>query len=215
MVADRRSVANIVRLHVENCAEEEACSWMKSKVLQWESNVEGVLALVRHLECFPLAVALVAAHACSDKTATPAMYLDALRRAGSKRAKGRVTTEEHPECFPDVVKLLLDTLLHLDQAHAEDEGQTLRKLALLDTKAIPLDLLGASEKKAVLMLEKHSLVMVDNTGFAAMHAVTQRVVRDWLTPKAQQPVLVAALAAVLALKLLKFRYQKPATFFIG
>jgi len=215
MVADRRSVADIVGLYVGSFAEEEACSWMKSKVLQWGGDAEGILAVVRHLKCFPLAVALAAACACTDKTATPAMYLDALRRAGSKRAKGRGTTEEYPECFPDVVKLLLDTLLQSDQAHAEDAGQALRKLALLDTEAIPLDLLGAGEKKAVLLLQAHSLVTVDDTGCAAMHAVTQRVVRDWLTPKAQRPGLVAALAAVLASKLRKFNYQKPATFFIG
>jgi len=114
-----------------------------------------------------------------------------------------------------VVKLLLDTLLQLDQAHAEDAGQALRKLALLDTEAIPLDLLGAGEKQAVLLLQAHSLVTVNDTGCAAMHAVTQRVVRDWLTPKAQRSVLVAALAAVLASKLLKFHTEKPATFFIG
>ena len=55
---------------------------------------------------------------------------------------------------------------------------------------------------------------VDDTGYAGMHAVTQLVVRR-LTPKAQRPVLVAALAAVLAPKLLKFSNEKPATFFIG
>ena len=211
MVADRRSVADIVGLQVGNFAEEEACSWMKSKVREWEDDAEGILALVRHVECFPLAVALAAARACTDKTATPAMYLDAVRHAGSKRAKGGGTTEEYPECFPDVVKLLLDRT----RPHAEDAGQALRKLALLDTEAIPLDLLGAGEKKAVLLLEAHSLVTVDDTGCAAMHAVTQCVVRDWLTPRAQRPVLVAALAAVLASKLPKFRYQKPATFFTG
>ena len=215
IVADKRSVSDIVRLQVGNFAEEEACSWIKGKVLQWEGDAEGILALVRHLECFPLAVALAAAHACSDKTATPAMYLDALKRTGIKRAKGRGTTGEYPECFPDVVKLLLDNLLQSDQAHAEDAGQALRKLALLDTEAIPLDLLGAGEKQAVLLLQAHSLVTVDDTGCAAMHAVTQLVVRDWLTPKAQRSVLVAALAAVLASKLRKFNPEKPATFFIG
>ena len=66
----------------------------------------------------------------------------------------------------------------------------------------------------MLLLQAHSLVTVDYTGCAAMH-VTQRVVHDWLTPKAQRPVLVAALAAVLASKLLKFDDEKPATFFIG
>ena len=211
MVADRRSVAEIVGLYVGNFAEEEACSWMKSKVLQWEGNAEGILELVRHLECFPLAVALAAGRACSDNTATPAMYLDALRRAGSKRAKG----SKMPECLPDMVKLLLDNLLQSDQAHAEDAGQALRKLALLDTEAIPLDLLGADEKKSVLLLQAHSLLTVDETGCVAMHAVTQRVVRDWLTAKVQRPVLVAALTAVLSSKLHKFNPDKASTFFIG
>ena len=167
------------------------------------------------MECFPLAVALAAERACGDKTATPAMYLDALRRAGSKRAKGRGATGEYPECFPDVVKLLLDTLLQSDQAHVENAEQALRKLALLDTEAIPLDLLGADERKAVLLLQEHSLVTVDDTGCAAMHAVTQQVMRDWLISKAQRPVLVATLAAVLASKLGKFHSDKPATYFIG
>ena len=215
MVADRRSVAEIVGLYVGSFAEEEACSWMKSKVLQWEGDAEGILELVRHLECFPLAVALAAERACSDKTATPAMYLNALRHAGSKRAKGRGTTVEYPKCFPDVMKLLLDTLQQSDQALAEDAGQALRKLALLDTEAIPLDLLGADEKKAVILLQAHSLVMVDDTGCVAMHAVTQRVMRDWFMRKAQRSMLVASLAAVLRSKLCKYDDDKPATFFIG
>jgi len=216
MVADRRSVSEIVGLYVGSFAEEEACSWMKSKVLQWEGDAEGILELVRHLECFPLAVALAAERACSDKTATPAMYLDALRRAGTKRAKGRGTTKEYPECFPDVVKVLLDTLLlQSDQPHTEHVGQALRKLALLDTEAIPLDLLCADEKKTVLLLQEHSLVTVDDMGCAAIHAVIQLAVRDWLTPKAQRPVLVAALAAVLSSKMLNFHPDKTATHFIG
>ena len=215
MVADRRSVADIVGLHVGSFAEEEACSWMKSKVLQWEGDAEGILALVRHLECFPLAVALAAAHACSDKTATPAMYLDALRRAGVKRAKGHGTTGEYPECFPDVVKLLLDKIMQEDQAHTEDAGRTLRKLALLDSEAIPLDLLCADEKKTMLLLQEHSLVTVNDMGCAAIHAVIQLAVREWLTPKAQRHVLLAALASVLTSKLLKFHPNKTATHFIG
>jgi len=75
----------------------------------------------------------------------------------------------------------------LDQAHAEDAGQALRKLALLDTEAIPLDLLGTDEKKAVLVLQEHSLVTVDDTGCAAIHAVTQLVVRDWITSSRAHP----------------------------
>jgi len=86
---------------------------------------------------------------------------------------------------------------------------------MLDTEAIPLNLLGADKKKAVLLLQEHTLVTVDDTGCAAMHAVTQLVVRDFFTPKVQRPLLVAAMAFVLESKLCKFHQEKPATFFIG
>jgi len=46
IVADRQSVAEIIGLYLGSFAEEEACTWMKSKVLQWEGNAEGILALV-------------------------------------------------------------------------------------------------------------------------------------------------------------------------
>jgi len=115
------------------------------------------------------------------------MYLDALRRAGCKRAKSRGMIEEYRRCFPDVVKLLLDSLLQSDQAHVEDAGQALRKLALLDTEAIPLDKLGANEKKAVLLLQEHTLVAVDDTGGVSIHAVTERVVRDCSCPSRSGP----------------------------
>jgi len=188
---------------------------MKSKVLQWEYDAEGILELVRHLQCFPLAVLMAAERAWIDKTVTPGTYLNNLRRAGSKRSKGQRVREEYPECFPDVEKLLLDTLPQSNQAHAEDAGQALRKLVLLDTEAIPLDLLCANERNAVILLQQHSLVTINDTGCTAMHAVTQPVVRSWLTPKAQRPVLVSALAVVLALKPLKFNNEKPVTYFIG
>ena len=45
------------------------------------------------------------------------------------------------------MKLLLDTHLQLDQAHAEDAGQALRKLALVDTEAIPLDLRAPTRRR--------------------------------------------------------------------
>ena len=120
-VADRRSVTDIVGLHVGIFAEEEACSWIK-RSRGWVGSRARCCSGRAMLRVFwrscgtwsagtPLAVALAAACACTDKTATPAMYLDAIRRAGSKRAKGGGATEEYPECFPDVVKLLLDTLM--------------------------------------------------------------------------------------------------------
>ena len=213
-VADGRSVAEIVGLHVGNFAEEEACSWIKGKVSRWAGDAEGILELVIHLECFPLAIALAAEHAHVNKTPTPANYLDALKRAGCKRAKGRKTVVEYLECFPNVVKLSLDSILQSDQAHAEDAGQALRKIALMDTMAIPLDLVSANERKAVILLQEYSLVTVDEKGSASMHAVTQLAVRDQLI-KSQRLALVATLAAVLAAKLGKFSHAKPATYFIG
>jgi len=46
-------------------------------------------------------------------------YLDVLRHAGSKRAKGWGMREEYPECFPDVVKLLFNTILQSDWAYTK------------------------------------------------------------------------------------------------
>ena len=66
-----------------------------------------------------------------------------------------------------------------------------------------------------MLLQEYSLVTVDDTGCAEMHAVTQKVLRRELTPKAQRPVLVTAMADVLAAKLGKFHPDKSARFFIG
>ena len=214
-VADTRTVAEIVGLQGGGFAEEEACSWVKGKVLQWSGEDEEILDLVMYLECFLLAMAQAAEHVRIYHTATPANYLAELKRAGIKRVKGRRKgREEYPECFPDVIKLSLDRILQLDQEHAEDAGQALRKLALLDTEAIPLDLLRIGQRKAAILLQAHSLVMVDDKGSAAMHALTQYVVRDELTAKMQRLVLIATLTAVLAEKLGKFDCKKPATYFI-
>jgi len=159
-------------------------------------------------------VALATECACINKTAMPAMYLNVLKGAGSKRAKCRDTTH-YPNSFPDVVKLSLDTIMQSEQVHAGDAGQAMRKLAMVDTEAILLDLLRANERKAVILLREYSLVTVDDTGCAEMHAATQQVLRRKLTPKAQRPVLVAAMVAVLAAKLGKFHPDKSATFFSG
>ena len=55
-------------------------------------------------------------------------------------------------------------------------GQALRKLALLDTEAIGLDLLGINKKQAMLLLQAHSMATVNDKGCVAMHAVTRLVV---------------------------------------
>jgi len=144
----------------------------------------------------------------------PAEYLDALRRAGSKCAKGQGLTEEYPACFPEVVKLSLDAILKSQDANAEDAGQALRNLVLLNTVAILFYLLTAKGRRAVNLLQEYSLVTVDARGNAAMHALTQ-VVRQQLMPKAQRNALLAAVAALLEAKLAKFDRNQGVTYFIG
>ena len=204
-------------LQVGSFAEDEASSLVHGKVPLWADLREGVRELVQYLHCYPLAVAQAAEYARVYKTAAPGEYLEELKRAGLKLAKDRRRTKkgEYPVTFPEVVQLSLDKILQSDDAHAEDAGQALRKLALVDAEAIPLDLLTAAEKKAVFLLQEHSLATVDDRGAAAMHALTQLVVREQLTQRAQRPALLAALAAVLKAKMSKYDRDKPATWFVG
>ena len=109
----------------------------------------------------------------------------------------------------------LDRILQSEDAGAEDAGQALQKLALLDSVAISLDLISTDEKKAVSLLQEQSLVAVDDQNLASMHALTQLVVRDVLTEKAQRASLLATLAGVLARKMEKINSGKPATYFVG
>ena len=140
-----------------------------------------------------------------------------LVRTSLELRKGRRMTkkDEYPECFPGVVKLSLMKILQSEEPDAEDSGHALRKLALVGTAAIPLDLLTPTEKKAVSHLQEHSLVTVDERGSAVMHALTQLVVRDQLTERVQRSALLATLASVLEVHLGKFDPDKPKTYFIG
>jgi len=162
-------------------------------------------------------VAQAAEYARVYHTETPGLLQQELARAGLMLRKGRRQTrkDEYPACFPEVVKVSLDAILKSGDVDAEDAGQALRKLALLNTVAIPLDLLTAQEKRAVNLLQEHSLVTVDDKGNAAMHALTQRVVREHLTSKAQRTAILTQVAAVLQAKLAKFDHEKPVTYFIG
>ena len=54
--AMRRSVANVTGLSVGSFGEEEACSWIKDKMKQWRNDDAGVVQLVQHLGCLPLAI---------------------------------------------------------------------------------------------------------------------------------------------------------------
>ena len=94
------------------------------------------------------------------------------------------------------------------------EGSALRKMALLDTTAIPLDLLSSTERKAVLVLKQHALVTVDDKDLVAIHSLTQLAVRGQ-TDKEDRLAIAAAVAQALKGRLAKFDQENPATFFIG
>jgi hypothetical protein len=66
-------------LSVGSFAEDEACSWVKSTVLQWRDDDAGVLELVRYVGCLPLALGLASAHARVHGTRSPTEFLAAKR----------------------------------------------------------------------------------------------------------------------------------------
>ncbi len=68
-------------LSVGSFAEDEACSWVKSTVLQWRDDDAGVLELVRYVGCLPLALGLASAHARVHGTRSPTEFMAALKRA--------------------------------------------------------------------------------------------------------------------------------------
>jgi tetratricopeptide (TPR) repeat protein len=90
----------------------------------------------------------------------------------------------------------------------------LRKLALLDTTAIPLDLQSSTERKAVFVLKQHALVTVDDKDLVAIHSLTQLAVHGQ-TDKGDRRVIAAGVVRALKERLAKFDDQKPATFFVG
>jgi len=157
--------------------EGEACEWVTGKVPKWRATGTSVLDLVRFLHCFPLAVAQAAEYARVYHTETPEELQQKLRSTGLELRKGRRLTkkDEYPECFPAVVQLSLDKILQSEEPDSADAGHALRKLALVGTSAIPLDLLEPVERNAVYLLQEHSLVTVDEMRLAAMHALTQLV----------------------------------------
>ena len=116
----------------------------------------------------------------------PGTWMSCSAQDTSRRHTSR---KDYPHSFLEVVKLSVDCILQSADKHVSEAGFALRKLALLSTEAIPLELLTAGEKAAVSLLEEHSLVTADAQGLAAMHALTQLVVRDQLTEGAQGSVV--------------------------
>ncbi len=80
MCLPKRSMDDVMGLSVGSLAEDEACSWVKSTVRRWRDDHAGVLELVRHLGCLPLAIGLASAHAGVHGTARPGEFLAALER---------------------------------------------------------------------------------------------------------------------------------------
>jgi hypothetical protein len=71
----KRNMDDAMWLSVGSFAEDEACSWVKSTVLQWRDDDAGVLELVRYVGCLPLALGLASAHARVHGTRSPTEFL--------------------------------------------------------------------------------------------------------------------------------------------
>jgi hypothetical protein len=72
---------DVMGLGVGSCAEDEACSWIKSTAQLWRDDNAGVLELVRYVGCLPLTIGLVSAHARVHGTASLDEFLAPLKRA--------------------------------------------------------------------------------------------------------------------------------------
>ena len=120
----------------------------------------------------------------------------------------------------DDCPLSLHAVVMLSRGKIQESGDgeaadsALRKMALLDTTAIPLDLLSSTERKAVQVLKQHALVTVDDKDLGAIHSLTQLAVRGQ-ADKGDRRGSAAAVARGLKERLAKFDHQKPSTFFIG
>ena len=123
-----------------------------------------------------------------------------------------LSRDDCPPSLHAVVMLSRGKIQESGDGDAADSA--LRKMALLDTTAIPLDLLSSTEKKAVLVLKQHSLVTVDDKELVAMHSLTQLAVRGQ-TVRGDLREIARAVARGLTERLAKFDQQNPSTFFIG
>ncbi len=124
-----------------------------------------------------------------------------------------LSRDDCPPSLHAVVMLSQGKIQELGDGEAVDSA--LRKMALLDTTAIPLDLLSSTERKAVLVLKQHALVTVDDKDMVAMHSLAQQLAVRGQSDKGDRQALAAAVARELDGRLAKFDHQKPATCFIG
>ena len=67
----------------------------------------------------------------------------------------------------DDCPLSLHAVVMLESGDGEAADSALRKMVLLDTTAIPLDVLSSTERKAVLVLKQHALETVDDKNLSS------------------------------------------------
>jgi hypothetical protein len=82
-----------------------------------------------------------------------------------------LSRDDCPPSLHAVVMLSRGKIQESGDGEAADSA--LRKMALIDTTAIPLDLLSSTERKAVLVLKQHALVTMDDKDLVAIHSLTQ------------------------------------------
>jgi hypothetical protein len=197
----KRNTEDVMGLSVGSFAEDEACSWIKSTVRQWRDDHAGVLELVRYVGCLPLALGLVSA---AQRWAVE------LSEGGRKSVRApNLAVLGRDDCPPSLhaVVMLSRGKIRQESGDGEAAEAALRKMSLLDTMAIPLDLLSSTERKAVLVLKQHALVTVDEKDLVAIHSLTQLAVRGQ-TDKGDRRAIAECVARALKERLAKFDHQK-------
>jgi hypothetical protein len=99
-----------------------------------------------------------------------------------------LSRDDCPLSLHAVVMLSVGKIQESGDGEAADSA--LRKMELLDTTAIPLDLLSSTERKAVQVLKQHALVTMDDKDLGAIHSLTQLAVRcqvTWGSMKGNEP----------------------------
>jgi hypothetical protein len=139
-----------------------------------------------------------------------------LSEGGSIRVRApNLALLSRDDCPPSLhAVVMLSRQMIQESGDGEAADSALRKMALLDTTAIPLDLLSSTERKAVQVLKQHALVTVDDKDLGAIHSLTKVAVRGQ-ADKGDRRGSAAAVARGLKERLAKFDHQKPSTFFIG
>ena len=73
----------------------------------------------------------------------------------------RATGASLPDAHGGAVKLCMTAICESTDGHGKSTEKALRKMALYDTTAIPLELLSSPEQQSVMQLTQHALVTKD------------------------------------------------------